>query len=375
MLGGLAAFTALILFIVAHEAGHFFAAKATGMKVTEFFIGFGPRIWSFKRGETEYGLKPIPFGAYVKVVGMSALEDVDPDDEGRTYREKPFWAKSLVVLSGVGANFLLAYFIFFGLALWQGRPVLVDGQPVLTTQIQAVVPDIDGVATAAAKSGLRAGDRIVAVDGHAIADWSDLTGSLAPNPNQQVQVTVERDGSSVVIPVTLGERVDPDTGEVTGFLGVAPAIAIESIGVFDAAGVAAGQVGTAVPLTLESFGQLFRLDTITTLLRGLTGAEIPTDNRPVSPVGIVQIGAQASEFGIANFIAMLAIINVFLGTLNVIPLFPLDGGHFAIALYERLTGRKANMNRLIPVAVTVIVIIGSIGLLAVALDIINPIDL
>ncbi len=375
MLGGTAALTALILFIVAHEAGHFFAAKATGMKVTEFFIGFGPRIWSFKRGETEYGIKPIPFGAYVKVVGMSALEDVDPDDEGRTYREKPFWAKSLVVLSGVGANFVLAYLIFFGLALWQGQPVIVDGQPVLTTEIQTIVPDVDGVPTAAAKSDLRAGDQIVSVDGRPIEDWSDLTGSLAPNPNRQIEIGVVRDGATIVIPVTLGERVDPDTGAVSGFLGVAPAVAIESIGAFEAAGVAAGQIGSAVPLTLESLGQLFRFDTIGTLLRGLTGAEIPTDSRPVSPVGIVQIGAQASEFGIANFIAMLAIINVFLGTLNIIPLFPLDGGHFAIALYERLTGRKANMNKLIPVAVTVIVIIGSIGLLAVALDIINPIDL
>ncbi len=375
MLGGLAALTSLILFIVAHEAGHYFAAKATGMKVTEFFVGFGPRIWSFKRGETEYGIKPIPFGAYVKVVGMSSLEDVDPDDEGRTYREKPFWAKSVVVLSGVGANFLLAYLIFFGLAVWQGQPVIVDGEPVLTTEIDAIVPEVDGVATAAATSGLRVGDRIVSVDGRQIEDWRDLTSALESNPNQLVEIEVIREGERVAFPVTLGERVDPDTGASLGFLGVAPAIEIESIGVLDGAGVAAGQIASAVPLTIESLGQLFRLDTIGTLLRGLTGEEIPPDGRPVSPVGIVQIGAQASEFGIPNFIAMLAIINVFLGTLNLIPLFPLDGGHFAIALYERLTGRKANMNKLVPVAVTVIVIIGSIGLLAIALDIINPIDL
>ena len=117
MLGGIAAFVALILFIVAHEAGHYFAAKATGMKVTEFFIGFGPRIWSFKKGETEYGIKPIPFGAYVKVVGMSALEEVPAEDLDRTYRVKPFWAKSLVVLSGVAANFFIAWLIFTGVAM------------------------------------------------------------------------------------------------------------------------------------------------------------------------------------------------------------------------------------------------------------------
>lgn len=375
MIGGLAAFLALISFVVAHEAGHYFAAKATGMKVTEFFIGFGPRIWSFRRGETEYGIKPIPFGAYVKVAGMSHIEDVAPEDEGRTYREKPFWAKSLVVLSGVGANFLLAFLIFSGLALWEGRPVIVDGEPVLTTSVRAVVPESDGKPTAAALAGMEAGDRIVAVDGVPIDDWAVLTESLAGRPGETVTITVERDAEQVVLEATLGERKDPETGEVVGFLGIAPAIQMESLNVFQAAGLGGRQVAAAVPLTLQSFGQLFRLDTITTLLRGLTGAEIPDDSRPVSPVGIVQIGSQATEFGIGNFVAMLAIINVFLGTLNVIPLFPLDGGHFAVALYEKLTGRRANMDKLIPVAVTVIVIISAIGLLAIALDIVNPIDL
>lgn len=375
MIGGLAAFLALISFVVAHEAGHYFAAKATGMKVTEFFIGFGPRIWSFRRGETEYGIKPIPFGAYVKVAGMSHIEDVAPEDEGRTYREKPFWAKSLVVLSGVGANFLLAFLIFSGLALWEGRPVIVDGEPVLTTSVRAVVPESDGKPTAAALAGMEAGDRIVAVDGVPIDDWAVLTESLAGRPGETVTIAVERDAEQVVLEATLGERKDPETGEVVGFLGIAPAIQMESLNVFQAAGLGGRQVVAAVPLTLQSFGQLFRLDTITTLLRGLTGAEIPDDSRPVSPVGIVQIGSQATEFGIGNFVAMLAIINVFLGTLNVIPLFPLDGGHFAVALYEKLTGRRANMDKLIPVAVTVIVIISAIGLLAIALDIVNPIDL
>jgi membrane-associated protease RseP (regulator of RpoE activity) len=375
MIGGLAAFLALISFVVAHEAGHYFAAKATGMKVTEFFIGFGPRIWSFRRGETEYGIKPIPFGAYVKVAGMSHIEDVAPEDEGRTYREKPFWAKSLVVLSGVGANFFLAFLIFSGLALWEGRPVIVDGEPVLTTSVRAVVPESDGKPTAAALAGMEAGDRIVAADGVPIDDWAVLTESLAGRPGETVTITVERDAEQVVLEATLGERKDPETGEVVGFLGIAPAIQMESLNVFQAAGLGGRQVAAAVPLTLQSFGQLFRLDTITTLLRGLTGAEIPDDSRPVSPVGIVQIGSQATEFGIGNFVAMLAIINVFLGTLNVIPLFPLDGGHFAVALYEKLTGRRANMDKLIPVAVTVIVIISAIGLLAIALDIVNPIDL
>ncbi|HIE22474.1 MAG TPA: RIP metalloprotease, partial [Acidimicrobiia bacterium] len=102
MLGGFAAAIAIVLFVTAHEAGHFLAAKAVGMKATEFFFGFGPKLWSFKKGETEYGVKLLPLGGYVRIIGMNPLEEVDPVDMGRTYREKKFWEKSIVVLAGVG---------------------------------------------------------------------------------------------------------------------------------------------------------------------------------------------------------------------------------------------------------------------------------
>ncbi len=374
MLGAVSVFLALIFFIVAHEAGHYFAAKATGMKVTEFFIGFGPKLWSFKRGETEYGIKPIPFGAYVKVVGMSSLEEVDPDDEGRTYREKPFWAKSVVVLSGVAANFLLAYLIFFGLALWQGQPVIVDGQPVPIPEVASVVPAVNGVPTAASKAGLQSGDKIVGVDGDVISTWDDLTAKLVTRPNQSVLMLLERDGALVETTVVLGERTDPDSGEVIGFLGVAPDFAVESLGLGGSASVAGRQLFTAIPYTYSSFGQLLQLDTIATLIRGLGGEEIPPEVRPSSVVGIVQLGAQAGDIGIANVIGIMALVNVFLGALNIVPLFPLDGGHFAVAIYEKVSGRRANMARLVPVAVTVVVIVGFIGILAMALDIFRPID-
>src|SRR5688572_24379149 len=117
MIGGLIAVVAIVLFVTAHEAGHFVAAKATGMKVTEFFFGFGPKLWSTKKGDTEYGFKGVPLGGYVRIVGMNPLEEVAPNDIGRTYREKKFWEKSVVVLAGVGANFLLAYIMFYGLVL------------------------------------------------------------------------------------------------------------------------------------------------------------------------------------------------------------------------------------------------------------------
>lgn len=376
MIGGIAALVALVGFIVAHEAGHYFAARATGMKVTEAFIGFGPRIWSFKRGETEYGIKPIPFGAYVKIVGMNSLEDVPPEDEHRTYRSKPFWAKSVAVLSGVLANFVIAFLIFSTVAMVEGEPVVVDGEPVLTTQVSGVVEaDDDGQPTAAAEAGLRTGDVIVEIDGVEVGGWEELRDRIEATAGQEVVLVVERDGERLELATTMGTRVDPDSGDEVGFLGFAPAVATEDISVLDAGWIGARQVGLAVGFTFESFGRILRFDTLGQLFGGITGGEIDPDVRPVSPIGIVQIGSQAEEFGLVNVVLLMAFVNVILGTLNALPLYPLDGGHFAVAVYEKVTGRTADIRKLIPVALTVIGVIGLIGVLAIILDIVNPIDL
>lgn len=366
MIGALSAVAALVLFVLAHEAGHYFAAKATGMKVTEFFLGFGPRIWSFRRGETEYGLKPIPLGAYVKVVGMNALEYVPPEEEHRTYRGKPFWAKSLVVLSGVAANFLIAYLIFLGLAV-------VEGIPEPTTSIAQVVPTIDGAPTAAALAGLREGDRIVAIDGTPTPTWDEVAGALAERPGERVRLTIERSGGIFDVDVTLGVR--SDGGAPTGFLGVAPELQPRPVGLVEAAGLAGVQVVQGIRFTFVSFAELLRLDNLARLAQGLVGGEVPADVRPVSVVGVVQIGAQASQIGVGNFLFLLGAINVILGTLNALPLYPLDGGHFAVALYEKISGRRADVRKLIPVAVMVIGLISVVGLVAIVLDIVSPIEL
>ncbi|HVR33118.1 MAG TPA: RIP metalloprotease [Acidimicrobiia bacterium] len=376
MIGGVAALVALIGFIVAHEAGHYFAAKATGMKVTEFFIGFGPRIWSFRRGETEYGIKPIPFGAYVKVLGMNSLEEVAPEEEHRTYRSKPFWAKSLVVLSGVVANFLIAFVIFSTVALIEGEPIIVDGEPVLSTEVSGVVDADDaGNPTAAAAAGLRAGDVIVGMNGQRVGGWEELREVIEGAAGEPVELLVLRDEAEIVLTTTMGSRVDPVTGAESGFLGFSPAFATQTISVFEAGWIGVRQVGIAVEFTFEAFGRILRFDTLGQLLGGITGGEIDPDVRPVSPIGIVQIGSQAEEFGIVNMILLLAFVNVILGTLNALPLYPLDGGHFAVALYEKVSGRTADMRKLIPVALAVIAVIGLIGVLAIVLDIVNPIDL
>src|SRR3990170_210302 len=128
---------AVVASVMIHESGHYFMARATGMKATEFFFGFGPKLWSTQRGETEYGVKSLPLGGYVRIIGMNPLEEVAPADMGRTYREKKFWEKSVVVLAGVGMNFLIAFLLFYGIVLVNGvsEPVPVVDQVVETPTV------------------------------------------------------------------------------------------------------------------------------------------------------------------------------------------------------------------------------------------------
>jgi membrane-associated protease RseP (regulator of RpoE activity) len=360
MLGGLAAAFAIIFFVTAHEAGHFFAAKAVGMKATEFFFGFGPRIWSTRKGETEYGVKAIPLGGYVRIVGMNPLEEVAPSDMGRTYREKKFWEKSVVVLAGVGTNFLLAFLMFYGLALANGVP----GD--LTTVVGAVVEGAP-----AEEAGLEVGDEILAVDGVDVESWEkvpEMFAEMGPGPTT---VTVYRNGQVMTIEVVLEES---ETIDGSGYLGVAPVRERDEVGPIEAIGVAASMVRQGIEDTFNSLFQMLRPSSLAQYFGVLLGnVEVPDEIRPVSPIGIVAIGSQMESF--ALFIGILAHVNVILATINLLPLFPLDGGHFAVALYEKVTGRQADIRRLMPVAATVIGIFAFLGFVAIVLDVANPINL
>jgi membrane-associated protease RseP (regulator of RpoE activity) len=370
LLGGIGGILAIIFFVTAHEAGHFVAAKAVGMKATEFFFGFGPRLWSTRRGETEYGIKLLPLGGYVRIVGMNPLEEVSPNDRGRTYREKPFWAKSVVVLAGVGTNFLLAYLLFGGV-------LLANGVPELSTEISEVVPTLqDETATPAALAGLRPHDRLLAINGVATPDWEAVSSALASRPGEEVTLTVEREGQTLELTADLISRTDPETGASRGFLGIAPSVVARRVGVIEAGGLAGRQLGMAVGLTFEVLGRIVQPETLARLAGVLLGnTDVPDEIRPVSPIGIGQIGSQVEEFGVGSFLVLLASVNVMLATLNVLPLYPLDGGHFAVALYEKISGRTADVRVLAPVAALVIALVGFLGLVAIILDIVNPISL
>lgn len=360
MLGGIGAALAIILFVTAHEAGHFLAAKAVGMKATEFFFGFGPRLWSTRKGETEYGFKLLPLGGYVRIVGMNPLEDVSPEDMGRTYREKKFWEKSVVVLAGVGMNFLIGFLLFWGVVIASGVP----GDPLPV--VAAVVPD-----SPAASAGLLEGDRIVGIDGDPVQTWEETTDALATAGPGDATLSIRRDGELIELPVVLDES---PSREGAGYLGVAPQSEIVQAGPFEAVGIAGRMVGSAVTDTFEALFQMVRPSSLAQYLGVLAGdTDIPDEVRPVSPIGIVAIGAQAENA--AFLFGILAYVNIILATINLLPLFPLDGGHFAVALYEKVTGREADIRRLIPVAAAVIGLFVFLGFVAIVLDVANPINL
>jgi RIP metalloprotease RseP len=196
---GLAIIAAIVVSIVLHEAGHFWAAKACGMKVTEFFIGFGPRLLSFRRGETEYGLKPIPAGAYVKIVGMSSFEEVDPADEARTYRQQGTFKRIIVVAAGPAMNLLIAFVLFSALFATQGKQL--D-----SWSIRAVEAD-----SSAADAGLREGDRIVSIDGQSVGSFEAFSPMISAKAGTEVQMLVQRDGQEITVPVDLGWRLSAET--------------------------------------------------------------------------------------------------------------------------------------------------------------------
>ncbi len=359
MFGGIAAAVAILLFVTAHEAGHFLAAKATGMKATEFFFGFGPRLWSMKRGETEYGIKAVPLGGYVRIIGMNPLEEVAPEDMGRTYREKRFWEKSVVVLAGVGMNFFIAFALFLGI-------FMASGVNEVTTSIARVVEE-----SPAAAAGLLEGDQIVAIGDNTVRSWDDATGALTEVGPGSTTVAVERGGETLYIEVdlTASEAVPG-----AGFLGVTPDVVNVPVGPIDGVGMAGQAVVGGVEDTFHALYQIFRPSSLAQYFGVLGGdTDIPNEIRPVSPIGIVSIGNQAGS--VTVFLGIMAYINVFLATINFLPLFPLDGGHFAVALYEKITGRQANIRKLMPVAAAVIATLFFLGFVAIILDILDPISL
>lgn len=375
----------IIAMIVIHEGAHFVAAKSFGMKATEAFFGFGPKLWSMKRGETEYGIKAIPLGGYVRIIGMNPFEEIDPEEEHRTYRAALFWKKTVVVLAGVGSHFVVALLlIWFVGMVWGAVVVNDDGSLVRTTTIAAVSAVLPGTSepSPALVSGAQPGDVIVATDGILVVTWQDFSDYAAEHGGLDVVISVDRGSATVDLPTTLalidrpvfvdGEPLLDSSGEpVTeeiGFYGVTPEAERENIGSLAMIPRAADQFGRAV---VGSFRGLWQMVIgFPKLVVSVFGGddEILETIRPISPIGLVRIAGP-----LESTLQLLALVNIFVGVLNFVPLYPLDGGHFAVAAYEKVTGRKPKIERLVPVAAVVFMFLVSIGLIAVYLDIANPI--
>lgn len=376
----------IAVMIVVHEGAHFVAAKGFGMKATEAFFGFGPRIWSMTRGETEYGIKAIPLGGYVRIIGMNPLEEIDPDDEERTYRNAPFWQKSIVVLAGIFSHFVMATLLLITVfAVWGGVATDDTGDRIPTLALSVVAETTpSGGAAPSATAGFLADDVLRTYDGIALVSWDDFAERVRSDGGETVLIGYERDGVAAESATTLtvdemrvivnGEVVTDADGEVlygeAGYFGAAPQFVREELDLF---GVVRASFERVAEATVQSVQGLWQLVTgFPQLFMSVFGGneEVLDEVRPISPIGLARLAGPME-----TTLMMLALVNVFVGVLNFVPLYPLDGGHFAVALYEKVTGREPNVQRLMPAAAVVIVFLISIGLMGVYLDIFKPLEL
>ena len=371
MLGGLIVVAGFFAILMIHEGGHLVAAKAFGMKATRYFLGFGPTLWSFHRGETEYGVKAIPAGGFVTIIGMNPLEYVSPEEEHRTYRGRPFYQKSVVVMAGVATHFVLAFILIWTANVLIGRP---DPDSPLTEIAGIVAETDDGMPTAAVEAGLMAGDRLVAMNGAPVERWSDVTTVLRANPNKPVRIQVNRDGEVLTLVGTLTSRTDPETGEETGFLGVSPKIGRTRDNPVAGVATAASRIAYFSELSVRGIWEL--VSNFGNFFNAIFSDDDESidEARPVSVIGITQFGAATQRSGFNFTLELLAYVSVFVGVLNAVPFYPFDGGHFAVAIYQKVTGRQPDIRKLAPVGAVVFFFIIMVGFLGVYFDIVRPLD-
>ncbi|MDF0531580.1 M50 family metallopeptidase [Tsukamurella sp. 8F] len=399
---GIVVFALCILGSVAwHECGHMWAAQATGMKVRRYFVGFGPTLWSTRRGGIEYGVKAIPLGGFCDIAGMTLLDEIAPEDREKAMYRQAAWKRIFVLFAGPGMNFILGGFLIFIVACIWGLPAI--GQPghaaVAGTQCVTATSTKPAqgqpskgigpcIGNPAADAGMRFGDVIAAVNGTPV-DASTVTTALQ-STSGPIRLTIERDGAQrdvTVTPVTsqkwqpapngkdLVEVTGPTIGISVGELGVInhynPITAVGGAAVFT------GQIGKQ---TVIAIGHL--PERVPALVRAVQGKPRDIDT-PQSVYGAAEAGgqiAQAKQW--STYVLVLAGLNLMLGLINLVPLLPFDGGHIAVVVYERLrdliTRRKGgpvDYMKLAPLTYVVFAVLGAYMLLVLTADIVNPIKL
>jgi membrane-associated protease RseP (regulator of RpoE activity) len=361
---------ALVIMIMLHELGHLLTAKWGGMKVTEYFLGFGPRLWSIRRGETEYGIKAIPAGGYVKILGMTSAEEVDPADEPRTYRQRPFHNRLIVAVAGSAMHGVMAFVLLWGLFVFVGSP---QGNAVAISGFAPLAHNVDPARAA----GLRSGDVVVRANGAVVHSASDLQSVIQHHAGTPVSLVVDRGGRDQTIVVT--PRVDAGKGHIGVLIG-APVV---RSGPVDSVGKAGQLFGRVVTASFAGMGQVFSASGIRNYVHDLTNAKAAsqaakTGDRPQSIYGAARIAVQGAQAGVTQLIYVLVTIILFVGIINLFPMLPLDGGHVVIAVYERIRSRRgrpyhADVNKLTPVVAAFVLLLGFIVVTSLYLDITHPV--
>jgi membrane-associated protease RseP (regulator of RpoE activity) len=407
----------ILVSISLHEAGHLGTAKIFRMKATRYFVGFGPTLWSFRRGETEYGIKGIPLGGFVKIVGMTPQDDdVAPEDRHRAMWRFPVWKRTVVMGAGSAVHFLLGFAILWGVFAFApindfDRLPQAPAQVSQVAECTALAWEVDATtgaeracvpgedpASAAGRAGLRSGDIITEVDGRAVTGWGEFTDRIRAAGGTTVTLTYLRDGetrqSSANLPLaerirqdsdaTTADEVTADDLERVGVLGVTPVIPRTVHGPVAGAGLAADQTGLMFRATAEALGRL--PERVPQLWQAVFGGERHPET-PMSVVGASRIGGELWERGeLPTWLVFLAAVNFFVGIFNLLPLLPLDGGHIAISWFERARSwaytrlgkpdpGRVNYYKMMPVTYVVIMIMGGFFLLTIAADIVNPVRL
>jgi membrane-associated protease RseP (regulator of RpoE activity) len=356
----------LAVSIVLHEFGHFWTARRSGMKATQFFLGFGPRIWSTHRNGVEYGVRAIPLGGFVKIIGMTNVDEVDPADEAQTYRQATYPRRMWVITAGSVMHVIIAVALIIGVYAFGGR--IGESGKVTIIAVSAGTP--------AGTAGLKAGDVVVSIDGAPMTSAAHFSATLgATKPGTTVTLGVRRGRQLLTLQATLVQSTLAKPGEQRGFLGVSS----------DSQARVHVGFGTAItqgPRDLVTgLGQavvgIAKIINPVNVFGHLNGTNTDVASRPGTIVGATNISKDVGQHdGWSGMLSLLAAVNVSVGVFNMFPLLPLDGGHAAIATYERIRSRKnkrhfADVNKLMPVAAACLMLIAFMFLTGLYLDIAN----
>ena len=401
---GIVAFVlGILISVMIHEWGHFVTARRFGCKVTEFFVGFGQRLWSFRRGETEYGIKAIPAGGYVKIIGMTDLEPIAEEDRPRAFYNKPAWQRAVTLCAGSFMHLVIGLVLFYVAFVAFGE--IVPNDKAVLGGVSTCVPVQAATAacgphdpTAPAKSAqLQPGDRVVSVDGKPIHTWNDLTTAIRAKPDADLTLVVERDGvqlDPIAVHTVSRKRPDiahPDKTVTVGAIGITPPPDdLVRYGPVQAVGKTVSQAGSLLGASVSAVAQLPAK--VGQLFGVLFDGQPRDPNGAVGIVGISRISGDVAQSDlptagkISTLLMLLAGFNIFIGVFNMLPLLPLDGGHVAVLAYERfrawMARRKGlpepprpDLNKLLPVAYAVILVFVTVTVLLLAADIFKPIQI